>query len=184
MSLCQAAAGQLLLVDLQTRLSAAMPAGERGAAARAAAILLQAAAALAVPVLYSEQYPKGLGPTDAEVAARLPARARRFEKTGFSCRAAPGFSRALKAAGRGQVVLLGQEAHVCVLQTAFDLQEAGYAVFVVEEGVCSRDPAHKRNALERMARAGIAVTNVESVLFEWLADAAHPQFKALSALVR
>jgi nicotinamidase-related amidase len=81
-------------------------------------------------------------------------------------------------------VLAGQETHVCVLQTAFDLLEEGYAVFVVEEGVCSRNAAHKRNALERMVRAGVTITNLESVLFEWLADAAHPQFKALSALIR
>jgi nicotinamidase-related amidase len=184
MALCLASASQLLLVDLQTRLFAAMPADERAAVIRASASLAQAAAALDLPVLFSEQYPKGLGPTEPGIAAQLPGHARRFEKTAFSCCAAPGFSPALKIAERRQIVLAGQETHVCVLQTAFDLLEAGYAVFVVEEGVCSRNPAHKRNALARMAHAGIVVTNLESVLFEWLADATHPQFKTLSGLIR
>lgn len=137
-----------------------------------------------MPVLVTEQYPKGLGATDPEVFGQLPANVRRFEKTAFSCCAAEGFMQALKSTERRQIVVLGQVTHVCVLQTAFDLLEAGYRVFVVEDGVCSRRVGHKRNALERMARAGVSVTNLESVLFEWLADATHPQFKAWSGLIR
>jgi nicotinamidase-related amidase len=184
MALCRASASQVLLVDLQTRLFAAMPLDERAAVIRAAGILAQAAISLDLPLLYTEQYPKGLGPTEPDIAGQLPGHARRFEKTGFSCNAALGFAKTLKMSERPQIVLAGQETHVCVLQTAFDLLEEGYAVFVVEEGVCSRNAAHKRNALERMVRAGVTITNLESVLFEWLADAAHPQFKALSALIR
>jgi nicotinamidase-related amidase len=184
MALCRASASQVLFVDLQTRLFAAMPQDERAAVIRAAGVLAQAAAAFDLPLLYTEQYPKGLGPTEPDIAGHLPWHARRFEKTGFSCNAAPGFAKTLKISERRQIVMAGQETHICVLQTAFDLLEEGYTVFVVEEGVCSRNPAHKRNALERMARAGVAVTNLESVLFEWLADAAHPKFKSLSALIR
>ncbi|QSA96998.1 isochorismatase family protein [Methylococcus sp. EFPC2] len=184
MPLCRAAHSQLLLVDLQTRLFAAMAEEDRNAVLSVAGILARAASALAIPVSYTEQYPRGLGPTEPGLLTVLPDGALRFEKTGFSCCAADGLEHTLKSVDRRQIVIVGQETHVCVLQTAFDLQKSGYQVFVVEDGVCSRKPAHKRNALERMARGGIVVTNVESVLFEWLGDAAHPQFKALSALIR
>lgn len=183
-SLCRAASSQLLLVDLQTRLFAAMSQHQRDEVVRSAGILSAAASALDVPVLYTEQYPKGLGATDPEVAAKLPDHAHCFEKTGFSCRAADGLLARLKSTERRQIVLAGQETHVCVLQTAFDLAAEGFQVFVVEDGVCSRNPEHRRNALERMRAGGIVMTNVESVLFEWLGDAAHPRFKALSALIR
>ena len=182
--LCHAGSSQLLIIDLQTRLLAAMSDSERAATVKTAGILAQAAGALNIPVLITEQYPKGLGATDPETAGKLPPNARRFEKTGFSCCAAEGLTHALKATERREIVLVGQETHVCVLQTGFDLLDAGYRIFVPEDGVCSRSLSHKRNALERMAQAGIVVTNVESVLFEWLGDAAHPQFKALSALIR
>jgi nicotinamidase-related amidase len=76
------------------------------------------------------------------------------------------------------------ESHVCVLQTAIELQQAGYQVFVVEDAVCSRHKQHHQNALARLRRAEIIITNVESVIFEWLRDASHPDFKALSRLLR
>ena len=76
------------------------------------------------------------------------------------------------------------EAHVCVLQTALELHTRGLEVFVVADAVCSRTDANHANALDRLRQAGIVVSNTESVLFEWLRDASHPQFKALSALIR
>ena len=182
--LSHTSSSQLVIIDLQTRLLAAMPDNERTATIKNTRVLLQAAGVLDIPVLITEQYPKGLGATDPAIAEKLPANARRFEKTGFSCCAAAGFSHALKSTERREIVVVGQETHVCVLQAAFDLIDAGYRVFVVEDGVCSRNISHKRNALERMARAGIIATNVESVLFEWLGDAGHPQFKTLSGLIR
>lgn len=182
--LCHAGSSQIVGVDLQTRLFAAMPADECAMVIRNTAVLLQAASTLGIPVLITEQYPKGLGATEPAIAEKLPGNAKRFEKTGFSCCAVEGFVHALKSTERRQVILIGQETHVCVLQTAFDLNDAGYRVFVVEDGVCSRRPDHKRNALARMAGSGIIVTNVESVLFEWLGDASHPQFRPLSALIR
>ena len=182
--LCRAELSQLVLIDLQTRLFAAMPEDESRSVIRATIVLARAAAALGIPLALTEQYPKGLGGTDAEIREALPESARRFEKTGFSCCEAEGFRPTVEVNGRKQLILLGQETHVCVLQTAFDLQNLGFQVFVVEDGVCSRSPAHKRNALKRMRHAGIGVTNLESVLFEWLTDASHPHFKALSALIR
>ncbi len=181
--LCRAEESQLLLVDVQERLAAAMPEAARARMLRAAGLLLEAAARLAIPVHATEQYPQGLGPTVAALAAKLPA-ARTLEKTAFSCCAAEGFADAIAATGRRQVVLAGMETHICVLQTALELHALGYHVFVVEDAVCSRIEAHAANGLQRLRAAGVTVTNSESVLFEWLRDSRHEHFKALSALLK
>lgn len=149
-----------------------------------AAQLLQAADTLEIPVLLTEQYPKGLGATEESLLAHLPTNAQTFEKTGFSCCSAGGFMEALDGTERRQIIIVGQETHVCVLQTAFDLLHRNWSVFVAEDAVCSRKREHKYYALERLHQAGAVITNFESVLFEWLRDAAHPQFKPLSKLLR
>lgn len=181
--LCRRERSALLLIDVQTRLAAAMPAAARTRVLRNSAILLDAAAALNIPALHTEQYPRGLGPTEPELAQRLTD-AQRLEKTTFSCCGAAGFDAAVCADGRTQWILCGMEAHVCVLQTALELHARGLEVFVVEDGVCSRTETNRDNALARLRQAGVMVSNTESVLFEWLRDAADPQFKALSALIR
>lgn len=182
--LADCADSALVVVDLQGRLSAAMPADEAERVAKATLRLLKAADCLGVPVLATEQYPQGLGPTQAEIAAAWPSATSVFAKTGFSCCLAPGFVEALAESGRRQVLLVGQEAHVCVLQSAYDLLQLGYRVQVLGDAVCSRNPEHKASALRRLQSRQVIVTNHESVLFEWLGDAAHPQFKAVSALLR
>lgn len=179
-ALCRADAAQLVIVDIQTRLSAAMEEKVRAQVLRNAGILLEAAAALQVPVSYTEQYPKGLGATEAELAARLDPDTR-IEKTTFSSCGAAGFEQAVT---RRQVVLAGMESHVCVLQTALELHALGRQVFVVEDAVCSRRKASHKNALARLRQAGVIVTSTESVLFEWLRDARHEQFKAVSQLIK
>jgi len=184
LSLCRREASALLVVDVQTRLDGAMPAAARTAVLRSAGILIDAARALDIPILHTEQYPRGLGPTEPDLAGRLEGAAQRLEKTAFSCCGAEGFDAAACADGRTQWIVCGMEAHVCVLQTALDLHARGLQVFVVEDGVCSRAEAHHANALARLRQAGVIVTNTESVLFEWLRDAADPQFKTLSALIR
>jgi len=184
LSLCRREDSALLIVDVQTRLTGAMPAGTRATVLRNAGILIDAARALGIPILHTEQYPRGLGHTEQVLAERLAGTARRLEKTAFSCCGAEGFDAAACADGRTQWVLCGMEAHVCVLQTALELHARGLEVFVVEDGVCSRTESNRGNALARLRQAGVIVTNTESVLFEWLRDAADPQFKALSALIR
>jgi len=165
----------LVVIDVQEKLAAAMAAREQ--VERAIAILLEAAGLLNIPVFVSEQYPKGLGHTVSALSTKLPATAQRVEKTAFSaCGCLP--------LTRGQVVLAGMEAHVCVLQTAFELRAAGPEVFVVADAVCSRTETNSRNALDRMAAAGIVITNMESVLFEWLGDAANEHFRTISKLIR
>jgi nicotinamidase-related amidase len=140
--------------------------------------LVQVAQRLGVPVAATEQYPKGIGHTHAELAARLPAGAT-GEKLHFSCvsgKCLPG----LPGMERPQVVVCGTESHVCVLQTVLELAAAGKQVFVVEEAVGSRDPAHKALALERMRANGITIVCREMVAFEWLAQAGTDQFRDIS----
>lgn len=174
----------LVVVDMQGRLTSVMPETDAAAMIANGLRLLEAANILGVPVLLTEQYPKGLGPTAAEILEHLPPAANVFEKTGFSCCAAEGFNQALLASGRSQVILVGQEAHVCVLQTALELLDQGYRVYVTEDAVCSRRHDHKFNALRRLRQQGVSIVCYESVLFEWLKDAKHPDFKAISSLLR
>ncbi len=174
----------LVVVDIQGRLSSAMPEQDAAAMIANSIRLLEAAKILDVPVLLTEQYPKGLGSTVSELLKHLPPGARVFEKTGFSCCSADGFNQALVASGRSQVILIGQEAHVCVLQTSLELLHQGYQVYVVEDAVCSRRTEHKFCALRRIQQHGASIVCYESVLFEWLKDAKHPDFKAISSLLR
>mgnify|MGYP002761061839 CR=1 len=174
----------VLIVDMQNRLGASMPA-EAWASTRATAVLLvRAAGELDLPVLVTRQHPKGLGDTVPELAAVLPDSSVTVDKTSFSSADAEGVRDALAMTGRNQVVVCGMEAHVCVLQTAVGLDALGFTPFVVADGVCSRSPAHRDNALERLGRGGIAVTNPESCLFEWLRDARHEHFRAVTSLIR
>ena len=174
----------VVVVDMQAKLLNAMPSASAQTVLANAVKLLTAARLLQVPVLLTEQYPKGLGPSTDAVLNQLPEYTQRFEKTAFSCCGGEGFNQALLASGRRQVVLVGQETHVCVLQTAVDLHNQGFDVHVIEDAVCSRLDSHKHNALLRLSRLGITISNHESVLFEWLRDAKHNDFKAISALVR
>ncbi|MBN2700582.1 MAG: isochorismatase family protein [Methylohalobius sp. ZOD2] len=182
--LCDAERSILVLTDIQPRLAEAMPEHERQRMIDHSNMLLEAAGTLDVPVLITEQYPEGLGHTTPEISKHLPAGVTPLPKTGFACNCAEGFDRMLDASGRTQVILTGQETHVCVLQTAFALLSRGLEVFVVEDAVCSRNPEHKIYALERMRQAGGVVLCAESVLFEWLRDARHPHFKSLARLIR
>ncbi len=181
---CRREDSALLIVDVQTRLAAAMSARAREDVLRNSGILIDAALQLGIPIIHTEQYPRGLGATEPALAERLDGHAQRLEKTAFSCCGADGFDAAACADQRTQWIVCGMEAHVCVLQTALELHARGVEVFVVADAVSSRTEVNRTNALERLRQAGIVVSNTESVLFEWLRDASHPQFKALSALIR
>lgn len=181
--LCDASQGRLLIIDAQQRLLGAMADKPRAQVLKNTAILLQAAQALAVPVIRSEQYPKGLGLTDASIESQLGEDTLKIEKTAFSCCAVPAVAELTHQQVLPQWILTGIETHVCVLQTAMQLTAAGQQVFVVSDACCSRQKAHHKNALQRLSQAGVSVTNTESVLFEWLRDAKHPAFKNLSKLI-
>ena len=174
----------LVMVDIQSRLSAVMSEKDAALMTENNIRLLEAAKILRVPVLLTEQYPKGLGSILPEIREHLPMHVDIFEKTGFSCCSAEGFKHALKISARRQVILTGQETHVCILQSAFELLQQGYQVYVVEDACCSRRAEHKLFALQRMQQHGITIICHESVLFEWLKDAKHADFKAVSTLLR
>lgn len=172
---------QLLIIDVQTKLVNVMPEAV-SSLIKNCSILLQAASLLEIPQLYTEQYPQGLGNTVPELSAYLSNK-KSVEKTAFSCCDAPKFKSQLFS-DRGHIVLAGMEAHICILQTALDLQAQGKTVFVVEDAVMSRNAENKANALQRLREAGIIVTNTESVVFEWLGSAESDAFKKVSQLVR
>ena len=173
---------QLVLIDAQEKLCAVMPADALPAVLRNCSILLQAARLLDVPAIHNEQYTRGLGATLPELAQWLPAETR-VEKTCFSCCQESAFCDQLDDTRR-QVVLAGMEAHICVLQTALQLQEKGRQVFVVEDAVISRNPAHHANAMSRLRHAGVIVSNTESVVFEWLKVAEGDAFKQIASLIK
>lgn len=171
----------LLVVDIQERLVPAMQDPE--SLVRQAGILLRAATHLEIPVVASEQYPAGLGHTVAPLVEALPDGAVQ-EKLAFSCWGDEGLRNRLESSGRRQIVLAGIEAHVCVLQTALQLRETGYSVFVVRDAVSSRRPESIETALTRMQNAGIQPVTTEMVVFEWLERAGTPEFRELSKLIR
>lgn len=181
---CDVENSLLLVIDIQTKLGQAMPTKVLNRVISNTALLSRAAGLLDVPVLVTEQYPHGLGPTITDISDALPAAAVTLDKTGFSCVAAQGFDDVLERAKRKQMIIVGMESHICVLQSAMDLLAAGYDVYVVEDAVCSRRLENYQNALDRLRQAGVGIISAESAIFEWLVDSRHEHFKAISAMLR
>ena len=144
--------------------------------------LIKGVRTLDIPVFYTEQYPKGLGRTDADLLEILQG-CRLFEKMRFSI-AGDELSDALREYNVRQCLLCGIETHVCVLQSALDLDHQGFQVHIPFDAVASRHSAHRDNALERLRQCGITVTNIESALFELLEVSGTDQFKAVSRLIK
>ncbi len=141
-------------------------------------LLLSAASLMHIPLLLTEQYPKGLGGTIEEIRKALP-QAQPLEKMDFSCVPASGFKERLSSLSRDQIVLAGIETHICVAQTALDLAREGENVFVVADATSSRRPLDAQIALQRMDRSGLTITTAEAVVFEWLRRAGTEEFKAI-----
>lgn len=171
----------LLLIDAQERLLPVLR--DQAGMLAACDLLLRAARELGVPVLATAQYPKGLGGVVPGLAGLLPPGAT-VEKITFDAMAEPGMAGRVAALKRHRVVLCGAEAHVCVLQTAFGLQAAGYDVIAVADAVASRDPEDRQRGLARMERAGMLVATSEMVVFEWLRRADTPAFKAMIPFIK
>jgi nicotinamidase-related amidase len=174
----------LVVIDVQTKLTSAMPVKVLARLQRYTGLLIKSANLLQIPVIITEQYPNGLGHIEPELNKLLSNDTRRFEKTTFSCVKSEGFIQELNSSKKKQIILTGMEAHVCVLQTAMDLINEDYSVIVVADAICSRSRENYENALERMQQAGASITNAESVIFEWVKDAKHPQFKKIQSLIR
>jgi nicotinamidase-related amidase len=167
----------LVVVDVQEGFRKAIPDFER--VAKATATLIDGAEAIGVPVIVTEQYPKGLGDTAPEVAEHLPEGTEALEKVVFSAADADGFD----LGGRDQALVCGIETHVCVNQTVLDLLDGGTEVQVAEDAVGSRTEENKRVGLHKMERAGATLTSVETALFELLGRAGTDEFKTVQRLI-
>jgi hypothetical protein len=170
-----------LVVDIQERLFPVMLHKEE--LLKNCRILIQGMKILEVPLLVTQQYTRGLGETVKEIRS-LFAEFESIEKNAFSCLDNPVFREKLKHAGAQNIVLCGIETHVCVLQTAVDLKEAGYCPIVVMDGVSSRSEKSMSLAMERFRYEGILMASAESLLFELLRKAGTETFRSISNLVK
>ncbi len=167
----------LIVIDVQEAFRKAIP--DFDSVVSATATLVRGAEAMGVPIVVTEQYPKGLGETVPEVAEALPAGVEPIEKTAFSAAEADGFD----LGGRDQAIVCGIETHVCVNQTVLDLLDRGVEVHVVADAVGSRSAANRELGLGKAERAGAWLTSVETALFELLGRAGGERFKAVQKLV-
>lgn len=174
----------LILVDFQEGLFKAMSLDRKEAALQNTLLLLDLARIVKLPVLYTEQYPEGLGRTIPAVQEKLPEGAEPFEKLEFSCWRAEGFAQQFRFLSARGAILMGMESHVCVLGTALDMLAEGVAVHVPRDAVISRTEENRATGLEIMDRAGAVVTSTETIIFQILGRAGTPEFKAVSKLLK
>ena len=170
----------LLIVDIQERLVSAMKYGEK--IIRNTNRLISFANNLGIPIIVTEQYPKGLGKTVSDVSNNL-GESLTYEKITFSGCTSEVTS-ALNGLGRKKIIIAGMETHVCVFQTVRDLLAHDYQVFVVGDAVCSRTKENYQNGLSLMLSMGAVVTNTETVFFDLMKEAGTPLFKELSKLIK
>ena len=171
--------GLLLVVDAQERLLPTIHGGRAvlGAISR----LVRGALLLGVPIVATEQYPRGLGPTVGPLAELIPGR---HEKLTFHALGAAGLVDHLAERPARHVAVAGFEAHICVGQTAHDLIVAGYEVHLVEEAVSSRSESNARIGFAKMRRSGVVPASVESALYELLGRAGTPAFREILKLIK
>jgi nicotinamidase-related amidase len=171
----------LIVIDMQERLVPAMQAPARTLANTK--LLLHAAKENAVPVLLTEQYPQGLGPTVSEIS-KAAEDAPIISKMHFSSMEDADFAQAFRETGRRQAILVGMEAHICVVQTAASMIEEGFEVFVVSDATASRTLASESASLARLSASGVNIVTTEMVVFEWLGKAGTPAFKRLLPTIK
>lgn len=169
----------ILVVDMQEKLLPKITNADE--VIRNASFLVNAAKVLGVPVLGTEQYPKGLGPTVEPIRGVLT---NVWEKQTFSAVGDGGALEYLKSDARIKVVVVGIEAHICIMQTVLDLLNQGFHVFVCVDAVSSRYAIDVKIALKRMQQAGAILVTAETCVYEWLETAANPAFKEISAMVQ
>jgi nicotinamidase-related amidase len=172
----------LVVIDVQESFRTHVP--DFAEMAARVALVSHAARLLGLPLIITEQYPKGLGRTAAEIRAVLPGDIEPIEKTAFSSCGAQEFVSQLESAGARQVLLCGIEAHVCVNQTAHDLLALGLQVHLLTDCISSRTEQNRRTGLDKMLRSGALPSSTELALFELMRDARHEQFKAIQKLIK
>jgi len=176
----------LLVVDIQDKLAAAMPADILAQTVRNTAVLIEAARRMWLPIVVSQQYPRGLGTTlpPIEEALRDAPTLHRFDKLTFSAADTPEFAALAAKLGRDQWIVAGMEAHVCVYQSARGLVERGYQVHVAADAIASRTKANYKIGRKLIERTGAIVTSTEVVAFDLLGSAGDAEFKAISRLIK
>lgn len=172
----------VLIIDVQEKLLNAV--FNKETLSKKAGIISKTAQILGIPVIVTEQYPKGLGTTVDEVKQALPENTQFFEKTSFSALNNPEILDAIKSYNKNQIVIFGIETHICVNQTAAALLELGYEVNVVKDACGSRSEIEYEAGLERMKDNGAHILTTEIALFEWLKGAKNPNFKDVQALIK
>ena len=175
----------LVVVDVQERLVPAIDRELYERSIRNFKIVIEAAGTLGIPIVLTEQYPKGLGRTVPDVVRALEGKPfERIEKVAFSCGRDEGFLAAIAKTARRQVVIVGMETHVCVYQTSLDLINAGYEVFVLDDAVSSRFLHNYQSGIAALRDAGAVVVSTETAVFQWMKVAGTPEFKKISSLLR
>ncbi|MFN0280228.1 MAG: isochorismatase family protein [Pyrinomonadaceae bacterium] len=172
----------LVVVDIQEAFRQVIP--DFATIAKRASVAVRGFQILGVPVIVTEQYPKGLGRTADEIKQILPEDFEAFEKTVFSSCGAKHFVSRLEEFGSKQIVLCGLETHVCVNQTAHDLLERGFQVHVLCDCVTSRFEYNRLAGLAKMRRSGVIESSIEMALFELMLDAKHEKFKEIQSLIK
>lgn len=173
-----------IIIDLQTQLMSAMEEHVKTLIEKNNNLLISSFKTLDIPIIITEQYPRGLGITCESVRQSLDDRYNPIEKVVFSCWREPSFREKVKAFQPETVILTGIETHVCVLQTALDLLGEGYKVHIPADAVCSRFKSDWKSALDLLNSSGVVITSVETVVFQLLEKAGTPEFKAISPLIK
>ena len=171
----------LVIIDIQERLAAVM--GERQKVITNCLHLINAAGLLQIPVLITEQYPKGLAPTVNEIKDTSEIN-ETIEKIAFNACKEPNFITRISSSGRNKIILTGMETHICVLQTCLGLLEMGYSVNVANDAVCSRTTENYKTGIEFMRDAGAVITCTETILFQLLEKAGTEEFKNISKRIK
>lgn len=174
----------VLVIDVQERLLDVYAASHARRVVDQTAKLIRGAELFDVPILATEQYPKGIGPTHRPVRAALNDAHAPIIKDTMSCCGCPTFMDALRQLQRRQVVVCGIETHVCVLQTALDLQAHAYQVHLCTDATGSRKTTDYKTAIRRMGHDGVVLTTVESALFQLLGDRRDPGLKPLLQIIK
>ncbi|MFQ5864324.1 MAG: hydrolase [bacterium] len=171
----------LLIVDVQQKINAMMMHADT--VVSSIVKLIKACQILNVPIFITEQYPKGLGPTERKILQALEGKTP-IQKMTFSCCADEELIQQFKNNNIQQVIVTGIECHVCVQQTALDLLAQNMQVHVPKDAVSSRKELDYQTALDRMSKAGVVLTTVEATLFELLEEAGTPEFKEIAKLIK
>lgn len=171
----------LLIVDIQERLAAIMK--EKDKVVKNCLHLIELAKMQEIPVVVTEQYPKGLGRTVPDLQSAIPAY-QPIEKTAFNCCGEPAFVTEIKKLGKKQIIVTGMETHICVLQTTIGLLQEGFTAHAVQDAMCSRTKENWKTGMAFMRDAGAVVTCTETVLFQLLQVAGTEEFKKISQRIK